>query len=95
MLKLGKYKHYKGKDYEVIGVAKLEATLEDMVVYRPLYKQSLKLRRASEEENKFSSSLTPSNYSSEYSLWVRPLNVFTENVEIDGKVTPRFEYIGE
>lgn len=34
MLKLGKYKHYKGKDYEVIGIAKLEETLEDMVVYR-------------------------------------------------------------
>ena len=28
-------------------------------------------------------------------LWARPLKMFTENVEVDGKVVPRFEYIGE
>jgi hypothetical protein len=28
-------------------------------------------------------------------LWVRPLNNFTENIEIDGKQTPRFQYIQE
>ena len=33
MLKLGKYKHYKGKDYEVIGLARHSETLEDLVVY--------------------------------------------------------------
>ncbi len=70
MIKPGKYRHYKQKEYEVIGIAKLESSLEDMVVYKPLYP-------------------------SEHPLWVRPLAVFTENVEVDGKIVPRFEYIGD
>jgi hypothetical protein len=68
MLELGKYRHYKGNEYEVIGVAKHSETMEELVVYRALY---------GEEE-----------------LWVRPLEMFTEEVEVDGKMIPRFEYIG-
>lgn len=37
---LGRYRHYKGRDYEVIGVARHSETLEPLVVYRPLYGQS-------------------------------------------------------
>lgn len=37
MIKLGKYRHYKGSEYEVLGLAKHSETLEDLVVYRALY----------------------------------------------------------
>jgi len=37
VLKEGLYRHYKGTYYEVIGVAKHSETLEEVVVYRPLY----------------------------------------------------------
>lgn len=67
-MKLGKYKHYKGKEYEVIGVAKHSETQEELVVYKALY--------------------------GEGGLWVRPLNMFLEEVEVDGKKVPRFKYIG-
>jgi hypothetical protein len=36
-LQPGKYQHYKGKFYEVVGVAKHTETLEEMIVYRALY----------------------------------------------------------
>ncbi len=35
--KPGKYRHFKGKEYELIAVATHSETLEEMVVYRPLY----------------------------------------------------------
>ncbi len=69
MLKLGKYKHYKGKEYEVIGIARHSETLEELVVYKALYQP--------EGDN----------------LWVRPLKMFMEEVEIEGKKIPRFEFL--
>lgn len=33
----GTYEHYKGKRYQIVGVAKHSETLEDLVVYRALY----------------------------------------------------------
>lgn len=37
---LGRYRHYKGGEYEVLGVARHSETLEPLVVYRPLYNQT-------------------------------------------------------
>ncbi len=34
---LGKYRHFKGNEYEVIGIAKYSENEEAMVVYRALY----------------------------------------------------------
>ncbi|MEP4890353.1 MAG: DUF1653 domain-containing protein [Aliiglaciecola sp.] len=69
MLKVGKYRHYKGNDYQVIGVAKHSEDESELVVYRPLY--------------------------GEGKLWVRPLEMFIEEVVIDGKSTPRFRFVEE
>jgi hypothetical protein len=37
---LGRYRHYKGGEYEVIAVARHSETHEPLVVYRPLYDDS-------------------------------------------------------
>ena len=68
MIKLGKYRHFKGKEYEVLAIAKHSETLEDMVVYKALYGDG--------------------------GVWVRPLSMWTETVEKDGKQVQRFTYIG-
>lgn len=65
-VKKGRYVHYKGKEYRVIGVAKHSETLEDFVVYEALY------------DNEVSK------------LWVRPIELFVDEVEVDGKKQPRF-----
>lgn len=65
---LGKYRHYKNKEYELIGIATHSETEEKLAVYRPLY--------------------------GDRDLWVRPLSMFLESVEIDGESIPRFQYIG-
>ena len=45
---LGKYRHFKGREYEVVGIAKHSETTEEMVVYKALYdNDSLWVRPAS------------------------------------------------
>jgi len=66
-LEIGRYRHYKGNEYEVIGIAKHSEDETELVVYRPLYGAR--------------------------GLWVRPLEMFIETVQVDGVTKPRFEYI--
>lgn len=39
-IELGRYRHYKGAEYEVLDVARHSETLEPVVLYRPLYGQA-------------------------------------------------------
>ncbi len=68
-LPLGRYRHYKGGEYEVLGVVRHSETLEPLVLYRPLYNDS--------------------------GWWVRPFALFVEQIEIDGRLQPRFAALGE
>ena len=40
MIRPGRYRHYKGNDYEVVGIARHSETEEELVVYRTLYGDS-------------------------------------------------------
>ncbi|MFC1659067.1 DUF1653 domain-containing protein [Pseudomonadota bacterium] len=63
---LGKYRHYKGGEYEVIGVGKHSETLEELVIYKSL-------------ENG--------------EIWIRPSKMFIENINKEGQIFPRFQFI--
>ena len=64
----GRYRHFKGGEYELMAIAKHSETLESMVVYRALY--------------------------GEGGMWVRPLYMWDEIVEHNGRTVKRFEFIG-
>ena len=68
-IKPGRYRHFKGNEYEVIGLARHSETQEELVVYRALY--------------------------GDFGLWVRPVSMWNETVERDGKTFRRFTYIGQ
>lgn len=68
-IKTGKYRHYKGSEYEVLSTARHSETEAWFVVYKTCY--------------------------GDCSTWIRPLEMFTEMVEVDGQSVPRFAYIGD
>jgi hypothetical protein len=65
----GLYRHYKGNEYRVLGLARHSESLQVLVVYDALY--------------------------GERGRWVRPVGMFTETVEVNGRRLPRFERIGD
>jgi len=70
-IKHGVYQHHKGKKYLVLGIVKHSETLEDLVLYIPLYESDTS------------------------QLWVRPVGMFTEVIEKEGKSFPRFTFLHE
>ena len=68
-IEAGKYRHFKGGEYEVLYVGKHSETQEEMVVYRALYGAG--------------------------EVWVRPLSMWNDSVERDGKSYVRFTKIEE
>ena len=65
----GRYRHFKGNEYEVLCVARHSETTEPMVVYRALYGDG--------------------------GMWVRPADMWNEEVVRDGVTYRRFTKIGE
>ncbi len=63
----GKYRHYKGNEYEVLEVGTHTETGEQFVVYRALYGDG--------------------------QIWIRPVLMFLETVDVNGKTLPRFQVI--
>ncbi len=61
----GRYRHYKGNEYTVLGLARHSETQEELVVYRQEY--------------------------GDHGLWVRPKQMFTETVKVDGRDVLRFQ----
>ena len=68
-VKPGRYRHFKGNEYEVLFCARHSETQEEMVVYRALYGDG--------------------------GVWVRPLSMWTQQVERDGITQPRFTWLGD
>ena len=66
-IQAGIYRHFKGNEYQVQGVARHSESGELLVVYTPLY--------------------------GEGGLWVRPLAMFEEQVQREGKLQPRFDFL--
>ena len=63
----GRYRHYKGNEYTVIGIARHSESQEELVVYRQEHGDRI--------------------------LWVRPLSMFMEIVEVDGREVLRFQFV--
>jgi hypothetical protein len=63
----GRYRHFKGGNYQVLGVVRHSETLEPLVLYRPL--------------------------DADLGVWVRPYEMFSAQVEVDGVLRPRFALV--
>ncbi|NCP67510.1 DUF1653 domain-containing protein [bacterium] len=79
MLKRGKYLHYKGKEYEVLGVVLHTETREAMVHYQALYEIK------NFDKNLYGEKIT----------FVRPLKMWLEKVKVNGITLERFSFLQE
>lgn len=68
-LKKGRYRHFKGGEYQLLYIASHSESLEPMVVYKALYGQE--------------------------GIWVRPAEMWLEEVEHNGEIMPRFTLLSE
>lgn len=68
-IKKGRYRHFKGNEYEVLFTATHTESEEELVIYKALY--------------------------GEGKVWARPVSMWLETVERDGKIIRRFEFIGD
>jgi len=66
---LGKYRHYKGKSYDVTGFALNSETMESMVIYKAMY--------------------------GERKVWVRPLAMWEDLIDVNGNTVKRFSFMGK
>jgi len=71
-IQIGKYQHYKGPFYEVLGICHHSETREKLVLYKSLY-----------DCKEFGNE----------AIWVRPYEMFTEEVHYQGKMVPRFQKV--
>lgn len=71
-LKPGKYQHYSGRLYQVLGLGRHSETHEPMVIYQALY-----------DSNEFGNN----------AFWIRPLHMFQEEIQHQGKTQRRFEEV--
>ena len=63
----GRYRHFKGGEYRVLGTGQHSETGETVVIYQALY--------------------------GDFGTWVRPLAMFCEEIERNGKCLQRFQLI--
>jgi len=89
----GRYRHFKGGIYEVIGTARHSETLEPMTVYKkwgptPVSGDAMQRENAPSELSNLESDPN-------FCLWVRPAAMFSEEVTIDGVRQPRFTRISD
>ena len=66
---LGRYRHFKGGEYEVLNIARHSETEEVFVVYRALYGDG--------------------------GIWIRPAQMWNEEVMREGKTFRRFERVNQ
>jgi hypothetical protein len=65
----GRYRHYKGGEYQVLLVARHSETEEPLVIYQAMY--------------------------GEQGYWARPLSMFVEQCQVEGKKVQRFERLSD